>query len=158
LRRLTFGGLAIAATAAGVALGAPHHSRKDPPDAAVVRPTPGIATPLPRLFPKRDRLSELPYVAVAGRRHREIALTFDDGPGPYTLRVLHELKHLHTPATFFQVGLTEHYFTDAEAAELRSPLFVIGDHTQNHKRLDKLSEAAQATEIDADAAVLETQG
>src|SRR3954454_8463653 len=39
------------------------------------------------IFPKRDRVAQLPYVAVAGRHGREIALTFDDGPGPYTLEV-----------------------------------------------------------------------
>jgi peptidoglycan/xylan/chitin deacetylase (PgdA/CDA1 family) len=158
IRRLTFGGLAIAATAAGVALGAPHHAPAPKKPAEAIHPILGIATPLPRVFPKRDRLSEIPYVAVAGRRHREIALTFDDGPGPYTLQVLHALKHLHTPATFFQVGMTEHYWTQAERAELRDPLFVIGDHTESHKRLDKLSQEAQATEIDGAAAVLESQG
>jgi peptidoglycan/xylan/chitin deacetylase (PgdA/CDA1 family) len=157
VRRLTLGAIAIAATAAGVAFGAPHHAAKVAA-APVLRPMPGIATPLPKVFPKADRLSTLPYVAVAGRKHREIALTFDDGPGPYTLRVLKTLEHLHTPATFFQVGMTEHYFTDAEAAELKDPLFVIGDHTESHKRLDKLPASDQATEIDGAAAVLESQG
>ena len=33
-------------------------------------------------------LARTPYVQVAGSQHREIALTFDDGPGPYTPQVL----------------------------------------------------------------------
>src|SRR4051794_6803414 len=37
-----------------------------------------------RIFPRGDRAARLPYVARAGRRKREIALPFDDGPGPYT--------------------------------------------------------------------------
>jgi peptidoglycan/xylan/chitin deacetylase (PgdA/CDA1 family) len=155
VRRLALGAVAIAATAAGVALGAPHH--RTPQAAEFVDPPTGLLHKV-RVFPKRDRLLALPYVAVAGRRHREIALTFDDGPGPYTLGVVRVLRHLHAPATFFQVGMTEHYFTDAEAAELRDPLFVIGDHTQTHARLDQLTPAAQAAEIDEDAAVLRASG
>src|SRR5690349_24234549 len=103
-RRLAFGAVAIAATAAGVALGAPHGS---PARAEFVDPPAQLFTHA-RVFPKRDRLRSLPYVAVAGRRGREIALTFDDGPGPYTLGVVRELRRLHAPATFFQVGATEH--------------------------------------------------
>ena len=98
------------------------------------------------------------YVAVAGRRGREIALTFDDGPGPYTLEVVRTLHQLKAPGTFFQVGTTEHYFTDAQQAELSDPLVTIGDHTQNHRRLDRLSRADQATEIDAQAAILRAAG
>ena len=29
-------------------------------------------------------LAYTPYVRLAGAQHRELALTFDDGPGPYT--------------------------------------------------------------------------
>jgi peptidoglycan/xylan/chitin deacetylase (PgdA/CDA1 family) len=119
-----------------------------------------VLTALPSVFPNRaeSRVARLPYVAVAGRRGREIALTFDDGPGPYTLGVLRALRRLHTPATFFQLGGTEHYFTDAERAALRDPLFVIGDHTQRHRRLDRLSPQDQRAEIDEQAAVLRAEG
>lgn len=33
-----------------------------------------------------------------------VSLTFDDGPGPYTHRVLDELRRLHATATFFSLG------------------------------------------------------
>ena len=111
-----------------------------------------------RVFPKPDRLARLPYVAVAGKRGREIALTFDDGPGPYTLDVVRTLHLLQAPGTFFQVGTTEHYFTDAQQAELDDPLVTIGDHTQNHRRLDRLSRSDQGKEIDEQAAVLRAAG
>jgi peptidoglycan/xylan/chitin deacetylase (PgdA/CDA1 family) len=110
------------------------------------------------VFPKRDRVALLPYVAVAGRHGREIALTFDDGPGPYTLDVVRTLHRLHAPGTFFQVGTTEHFFTDAQQAELSDPLVTIGDHTQNHRRLDQLSRPDQGKEIDAQAAILRAAG
>jgi peptidoglycan-N-acetylglucosamine deacetylase len=112
----------------------------------------------PRVFPKPDRLARLPYVAVAGKRGREVALTFDDGPGPYTEEIVRTLRRLHTPGTFFQVGATEHFFTDAEEAERRDPLVTIGDHTLNHRRLDRLSRAGQAAEIDGATAVLRAAG
>ena len=55
-------------------------------------------------------LAYTPYVRIAGAQHREIALTFDDGPGPYTPQVLSILEHRHVPATFFEVGVLERYF------------------------------------------------
>jgi peptidoglycan/xylan/chitin deacetylase (PgdA/CDA1 family) len=129
--------------------------------AAAAQVTPAATTLVNKpvsVFPKRDRAALLPYVAVAGKRGREIALTFDDGPGPYTLDVVRTLHRLRTPGTFFQVGTTEHYFTAAEAAELRDPLFAIGDHTQRHRRLDHLALADQRAEIDEQAAVLRAAG
>ena len=117
-----------------------------------------LVTKQAAIFPKRDRVALLPYVAVAGKRGREIALTFDDGPGPYTLDVVRTLHRLQAPGTFFQVGTTEHYFTDAQQAELADPLVTIGDHTQNHRRLDRLSRADQGKEIDAQAAILRAAG
>jgi peptidoglycan-N-acetylglucosamine deacetylase len=103
-------------------------------------------------------LRATPYVSVAGRRHREIALTFDDGPGPYTLGIVRVLRRRHAPATFFQVGFTEHWFTDAERAQLRDPQFVLGGHTQMHPRLDRLPAAAQQAQIDEETAVLRAAG
>ncbi|HMC07334.1 MAG TPA: polysaccharide deacetylase family protein [Solirubrobacterales bacterium] len=38
------------------------------------------------------------------RRHKRVALTFDDGPSVYTPRVLHVLKREHAKATFFEIG------------------------------------------------------
>lgn len=126
--------------------------------AASISPAAKLLLRHPRVFPELDRVARLPYVAVAGRRGREIALTFDDGPGPYTLDVVRTLHRLGTPGTFFQVGTTEHYFTDAQRAELSDPLVTIGDHTQNHRRLDQLTRTDQGKEIDAQAAVLRAAG
>jgi peptidoglycan/xylan/chitin deacetylase (PgdA/CDA1 family) len=111
-----------------------------------------------RVFPKPDRLARLPYVAVAGRHGREVALTFDDGPGPYTAEVVKTLRRLHAPGTFFQVGATEHYFTDAEELQRQDPLVTVGVHTVNHRRLDRLSRTGQAAEIDGDTAILTAAG
>jgi peptidoglycan/xylan/chitin deacetylase (PgdA/CDA1 family) len=36
--------------------------------------------------------------------HKRLALTFDDGPSPYTSNVLSVLKHHHAKGTFFEIG------------------------------------------------------
>ncbi|MEZ5123108.1 MAG: polysaccharide deacetylase family protein [Solirubrobacterales bacterium] len=100
----------------------------------------------------------MPYVAVAGRRTREIALTFDDGPGPYTLRIVRVLRRHRTPATFFQVGFSEHWFTAAERAEIRDGRFVLANHTQSHAHLERLSGEEQAAQIDQQTAVITSAG
>jgi peptidoglycan/xylan/chitin deacetylase (PgdA/CDA1 family) len=112
----------------------------------------------PRIFPRADTTARIPYVARAGKTKREIALTFDDGPGPYTAEIVRTLHRLHAPGTFFQVGGTEHYFTDAEEIARRDPLVTVGVHTVNHRRLDRLGRADQAKEIDGDSAILTAAG
>ena len=113
----------------------------------------------PRIFPGvRRSTARVPYVAIAGKRKREVALTFDDGPGPYTAEVVRTLTRLHAPGTFFQVGATEHYFTDAEELTRRERLVTVGGHTLDHKRMDRLTRADQAAQIDQDTAILAAAG
>ena len=58
-----------------------------------------------------DRLlRRQPFISSGGPQRREIAITFDDGPGPYTPGLLAQLQRLHVPATFFEVGFTLRYF------------------------------------------------
>jgi peptidoglycan-N-acetylglucosamine deacetylase len=139
---LTFGAVAISSWAGGT----------PDDDAAPV----AFFGKRPRVFPRAQ--TRVAYVAIAGRRKREVALTFDDGPGPYTAEVVRTLKQLHAPATFFQVGGTEHYFTDAEEVTRREPLVTVGVHTLDHKRMDRLSRADQAAQIDRDTAILTAAG
>ena len=98
------------------------------------------------------------FVAVAGRQHREIALTFDDGPGPYTLQVTRELKRLKVPATFFQVGQAVRVFTDAETEEIDDPSFVLANHTWAHKNLTTLSPKEQGEQLDWTSFVIRKAG
>lgn len=89
----------------------------------------------------------MPYVSVAGRRRRDIALTFDDGPGPYTPAVLQVLRRMRAPATFFQVGLMVNNFAQNERALLAQRGVVLGDHTEAHATLPRLSPAEQYSQI-----------
>ncbi len=75
-----------------------------------------------------------------------IALTFDDGPGDTTARLLDELKKRGMKATFFVVGNRVGRYADTlkRAAEEGHE---IGTHTYSHPNLTKLSRAEKAEEI-----------
>ncbi|HWD75435.1 MAG TPA: polysaccharide deacetylase family protein [Solirubrobacteraceae bacterium] len=102
-------------------------------------------------------LAYTPYVRIAGSQHREVALTFDDGPGPYTPDIIRELERGHTPATFFEVGVLEKYFQGATAA-LVARGFPIGDHTELHAPMSHLSRRDQRTQLLEDAAAIGAAG
>jgi len=91
-------------------------------------------------------LGYTPYVRIAGAEHREIALTFDDGPGPYTPRILSILQHWNVPATFFEVGVLEQYF-HASTTQIVSDGYPIGDHTETHAPMARLSKVSQQAEL-----------
>ena len=94
-----------------------------------------------------DRLlRRQPFIAAGGTQRREIALTFDDGPGPYTPRLLDELERLHVPATFFEIGFMFRWFHASAVHELHMG-DVIGDHTETHPPMALLTSALQRAEI-----------
>jgi len=140
-------------------------ARRPSPTTAATTPLPsrGARTPPARVRPSAaappatgadgavDRLlSYTSYVELAGRRRREVALTFDDGPGASTPAVLAILERTRTPATFFLIGNHARAYPQLVAKEAREG-FVIGDHTESHPFLSQLSSGAQATEIDSAA-------
>ncbi len=98
-------------------------------------------------------LGYTPYVRIAGSQHREIALTFDDGPGPYTPQVLSALEREHAPATFFEVGVLERYF-HASTSAIVSRGYPIGDHTESHAPMSRLSMRDQQRELLQDTAAI----
>ena len=102
-------------------------------------------------------LTYTPYVRIAGTQHREIALTFDDGPGPYTPQVLSILERRHVPATFFEVGVLERYFY-ASTARIVADGDVIGDHTEVHAPMSELPAAQQRAQLLEQAAAIERHG
>ncbi len=91
-------------------------------------------------------LSYTPFVRIAGSQHRELALTFDDGPGPYTPQLLAVLKREHTPATFFEIGEMEQWFHDS-TSEIVHMGDVIGDHTYTHPPMSELSASEQESQL-----------
>jgi peptidoglycan/xylan/chitin deacetylase (PgdA/CDA1 family) len=86
-----------------------------------------------------------------------MALTFDDGPSPFTPQVVGILLRTHTPATFFIVGQQLTYFASGLRDEIRHG-FVIGDHTRNHASLSRLSASGQYAQIHDDAVAIKHHG
>jgi peptidoglycan/xylan/chitin deacetylase (PgdA/CDA1 family) len=91
-------------------------------------------------------LAYTPFVRAGGGRVKEIALTFDDGPGPYTPEVLDVLEHFHVRATFFAIGRMERYFSASTIRQLHDG-DVVGDHTESHPQLALLSAREQHEEL-----------
>jgi peptidoglycan/xylan/chitin deacetylase (PgdA/CDA1 family) len=107
---------------------------------AVRRPS---AAPAPLSAPVRYRPVGCQYrgPAVAyshGPRRREVALSFDDGPSPLTVRFVAMLRASHAVATFFMVGrqLGARYRGDLQT-ELRAG-DALGDHTWSHPYLTRV--------------------
>jgi peptidoglycan-N-acetylglucosamine deacetylase len=91
-------------------------------------------------------LAYTPFVKEGGTKGRDIALTFDDGPGPYTPQVLSVLEHFHVRATFFVIGKMLRYFSESTVREIRDG-DVIGDHTETHPMMAELSAHDQHEEL-----------
>ena len=102
-------------------------------------------------------LSYTSFVAAGGYAKREIALTFDDGPGPFTPQVLATLERLHVPATMFIVGRVLKDFGTEFPQELADGL-AIGDHTQDHLPMATLSRRDQVSEILTQATAIRSYG
>ena len=102
-------------------------------------------------------LKYTPFVKEGGSRGNDVALTFDDGPGPYTPRVLSVLEHYGVHATFFAIGAMERYFSASTLREIRDG-DVIGDHTETHPMMARLSAADQHEELYEQIARIELLG
>jgi peptidoglycan-N-acetylglucosamine deacetylase len=81
----------------------------------------------------------------AGNRGREVAFTFDDGPGPYTALALRILRRTHQQATFFVVGRNIKRYPGMLRRE--ESLAVVGDHTWDHLDLLALPAARVRDQI-----------
>ena len=70
---------------------------------------------------------------------REVALTFDDGPTPYTSPpILSYLEQTHTPATFFVEGQYVHLWPYLLQREWRDG-FAVAVHTWDHPEMTKVT-------------------
>jgi peptidoglycan/xylan/chitin deacetylase (PgdA/CDA1 family) len=131
--------------------------------AALARPHAGRGARGGRTMAERqgaviDRvLSYTSYVTVGSARRREVALTFDDGPGPSTRAVLAVLHRARAPGTFFEIGSRAASDPSGEHAVLRAGM-PIGDHTWTHPYLSRLSIVEQHREIQRAAVKIKRNG
>lgn len=88
---------------------------------------------------------EIPYEVDPYRPM--VALTFDDGPFPYTTeRILDTLQYYNSRATFYVVGSNVRAYPEI-AKRLGEQNMQIGSHTFNHIKLTEASDGVIAEEI-----------
>jgi peptidoglycan/xylan/chitin deacetylase (PgdA/CDA1 family) len=116
-----------------------------------------LGAPLPSSAEQQAAIGRLMSLALpmfcAGTQHKYVALTFDDGPGAQTERVLGLLAHYDQRATFFLLGRQLVEQPDLPAVEARAA--AIGDHTISHFDLTKLSPQQVESELGATRQLLE---
>lgn len=76
-----------------------------------------------------------------------IALTFDDGPGKYTMRLLEALEEYDARATFFMLGQNVSKYSE-EIEKMVEIGCELGNHSTTHARLTELSVKDMEKEID----------
>src|SRR5919204_1035447 len=81
----------------------------------------------------------VPYgkqVYCGGGLARFVALTFDDGPGPYTPSLVAVLRRRRAQATFFVIGNRLRYWSSYARAEAK--VGELGNHSWDHPHLARL--------------------
>ncbi len=151
---LTLGGI-------GLGIGALTRGTTSRPS-AVAKRTPGAPRPasspparspvggLPTLAEQEAAIDRLVKFGLpiyrAGGRGNFVALTFDDGPGPYTTTALAALKKAQARATFFVVGRNLANWPTLPRQE--AAIGAVADHTWTHPYLPNLPIATITSEMD----------
>ncbi len=102
-----------------------------------------LASPLPT---ELRLTAEAAPVYCGGMHGHNVALTFDDGPSPYTPQLVRTLENLHARATFFDVGSRVGLWPQAVREQARAG--ELGNHTWSHPKLPGLSPRAAWQELD----------
>ncbi len=101
----------------------------------------------------RVRKVGLPLYRTPGKGGNVVALTFDDGPGPYTQKTVATLKQYGMRATFFLCGKSVVRYPEDPAIE--ATVAAMGDHSWNHPVLPDLSASEARSEIARTQAIVE---
>jgi peptidoglycan/xylan/chitin deacetylase (PgdA/CDA1 family) len=110
--------------------------------------------PTERRLAATGRFAASAPFAAGDPGHRDIAITFDDGPDPrYTGGILDVLADRAVPATFFCVGLNVAGHPDL-VARVVADGHEVGNHTWSHAYLPELTGDEVARQIDATNAAL----
>lgn len=83
-----------------------------------------------------------------------IALTFDDGPGPYTEKLLDCLEENNVKATFYMLGQNVEKYPDI-VKRMKDLGMELANHTYDHKDLTKLTEDQISEEIDKTSSLIQ---
>ena len=102
-----------------------------------------VPPPMPQLPQVQSRGAEPVDCSVL----KCVALTFDDGPGPYTSQILDTLDSRGVKATFFEIATAIPRFPEVVRRQVASGMEV-GSHTVTHRQLPLLPLAEQQREAD----------
>ena len=83
-----------------------------------------------------------------------IALTFDDGPGPYTEKLLDCLEENNAKATFYMLGQNVENYPDI-VKRMKDLGMELSNHTYDHKDLTKLTKDQISEEIDKTSSLIQ---
>ena len=97
---------------------------------------------------KDQALPDRDYPDYTGKKL--VALTFDDGPGKYTERLLNELKKRDAKATFFVLGNRVEKNADL-LKRMEAEGHCVGSHSYEHKNLTRLSYSGVQKDLDKTA-------
>lgn len=170
----SIGLLALAASSSGGGGNVPDAAARPADGGAPASPqspdtgtSPSVDTGAARAKARRERrrrsdpiervLAYTPFVAGGSPRKREVALTFDDGPGPYTRAIVRILRRERAEATFFVVGEQVADFATSMLSAAAAG-FPVGDHTQTHARLAGMKPPAQRRQLEDQQAVVKGAG
>ncbi|MFI6182572.1 polysaccharide deacetylase family protein [Nonomuraea sp. NPDC051191] len=129
----------------------PSPTHPTPTHPAPTHPTPS-ASPEPKPDQKPDQAepsaepSGGPAEKVDCRKVKCVALTFDDGPGPYTGTLLRHLAKYQARATFFVVGRNVAAYPDVVRRTVGAG-HELGNHTWSHPDLTRLTPAAIRSQL-----------
>lgn len=103
---------------------------------------------------KVKELDDAYWASVEAMKNRPmIALTFDDGPGKYTMRLLEALEEHHAKATFFMQGKNVGMY-EKEVAKMKEIGCELGNHSYDHPKFTQVSIADMQAQInDTNAAI-----
>ena len=117
-----------------------------------------LSGPLPAASQQQAALDRYKALGLpiycGGTQHKNLALTFDDGPGPQTTKVLKMLAESGQRATFFPVGREVVKAPDTTRAAALSG--AVGNHTFNHPDLTRLDRIVMPSELQQGKDAVET--
>ena len=102
-------------------------------------------------------LAYTPAVTSGGSRGHELALTFDDGPGPYTQQLVARARQAARACHVLRDRRGGALLLGRQLAELHSG-DVVGDHTETHPMMALLSAHEQHEELARTVARIELLG
>lgn len=101
---------------------------------------------VPKVVAPNGPLPIFQHPDVDCNKEKCVALTFDDGPGRYTERLLNQLKEAKVPATFYLLGQNAPVYPKTVQRMVHEG-HQLGNHTLSHKSLTTLSKAQVSHEV-----------